>query len=337
VLSELPAAWRQAVGLWSRLNARKKTVVDGVPLPSRNDEYLLYQTLVGAWPNEREGQGDEPTATVASAAEETLAVFRERIAQYMEKATREAKVYTSWINPNEAYDAAMRRFVTGILDPRRSKRFLDSLASFSRTVAFFGRFNSLAQTLVRLAAPGVPDLYQGTELWDLSLVDPDNRRPVDYALRRRLLGELRERAAADLPALADELLAQAEDGRIKLHVVQTALSLRRDAPELFAAGAYLPLAAAGTRAEHVLAFARRHNAEECVIVAPRLCVGLADGAELAPVDAIWGETLLPLPHAAPGTRYRDLLTGAEHRVDEDGTLRMAALLERFPVALLRPV
>ena len=327
VLSEMPAEWRQAVGRWSRLNAPKKTVLDGATMPSRNDEYLLYQTLVGAWPGEQ--------------SNEELRLFTERIVQYMEKATREAKVYTSWVNPNEAYDTAMRRFVTGMLDPRRSKRFLESLATFSRRVAYFGRFNSLAQTLVRLTAPGVPDLYQGTELWDLSLVDPDNRRPVDYALRSRLLAELRAQAAVDLPGLAEQLLERAEDGRIKLHVVQAALALRRARPELFAEGAYLPLAAQGARAEHVVAFARRRHAnDELVSVVPRLCVGLAGGEERPPVGALWGDTVLALPHAAPGATYHDRLTGATHTVAEHAggaSLALHALLAPFPVALLERV
>ncbi len=372
VLSEMPAEWRQTVGRWSRLNAPKKTVLDGATMPSRNDEYLLYQTLVGAWqdwttddgrrtttewttddrrPTTDGTQSSNPAASSSTAAElrssvvgrpssEQLRLFTERIVQYMEKATREAKVYTSWVNPNEAYDTAMRRFVTGMLDPRRSKRFLESLAAFSRRAAYFGRFNSLAQTLVRLTAPGVPDLYQGTELWDLSLVDPDNRRPVDYALRVRLLAELRAQAAADLPGLAAELLEHAEDGRIKLHVVQAALALRRARPELFAEGAYLPLAAQGERAEHVVAFARRRHDDEALCVVPRLCFGLAGGEQRPPVGALWGDTVLALPHAAPGATYRDRLTGATHTVAEHNGgmgLALRELLARFPVALLERV
>jgi (1->4)-alpha-D-glucan 1-alpha-D-glucosylmutase len=323
VLSELPDEWRQVVAHWTRLNLRKKSEVEGTTMPSRNDEYLLYQTLVGAWPGEV--AGDE------------LAAFRERIAQYMEKATREAKVHTSWINPSAAYDAAMRRFVTGILDPRRSSRFLDSLATFSRRVAFFGRFNSLAQALVKLTAPGVPDIYQGTELWDLSLVDPDNRRPVDYGLRQGLLAELRTRAGADLPGLAHELAERPEDGRTKLHVVHTALTLRRERPTLFAEGGYLPLTAAGDAAEHVLAFARKCEAGEAVAVAPRLCARLAAGQERPPTGELWGDTWLPLPHAEPGARYLNRLTGAALAAAErDGVpgLALSEVLAEFPVALL---
>jgi (1->4)-alpha-D-glucan 1-alpha-D-glucosylmutase len=324
LLSELPREWRQAVNRWSRLNARKKTVVDDVTMPSRNDEYLLYQTLVGTWPEVVDDAG--------------LSEYRDRIAQYMEKATREAKVHTSWINPSEAYDSAVRRFVEGILDPRRSGRFLEDLASFSRPVAYFGRINSLAQTLIKLTAPGVPDIYQGTELWDLSLVDPDNRRPVDYGLRARLLAELRERAAAGRGALAAELLAASDDeGRIKLYVVQEALALRQERPALFAQGDYLPLGAAGERAEHAVAFARRHGGDELITVAPRLPLRLAGGELRPPLGELWGDAWLALPHAAEGARYRDRLTGTALVVEAlDGTpgLRMSEALETFPVALL---
>ncbi|HMQ35341.1 MAG TPA: malto-oligosyltrehalose synthase, partial [Chloroflexaceae bacterium] len=322
VLTEIPQEWRQAVARWTRLNQAKKTTADGQTMPSRNDEYLLYQSLVGAWP----GEGAD------------LPAFRERIAQYMEKATREAKVNTSWVNPNEAYDAAMRRFVEGILDPRRSSRFLESLATLAARAAYFGRFNSLAQTLIKLTAPGVPDIYQGCELWDLSLVDPDNRRPVDYEQRRRLLAELKRRGAAGDPAaLAAELLDKADDGRVKLYLTHRALELRRERPELFAAGDYLPLAAEGERAAHAVAFARTAGAAELVTIAPRLSLTLAGGELRPPTGELWGDTWLPLPHAEPGARYQDRLTGAALTTGErDGVagLPLAEVLGAFPVALL---
>lgn len=327
VLSEMPREWRQIVARWTRLNARKKTAVDGRTMPSRNDEYLLYQTLVGTWP--------EPVP--AAAAYLPPPDFSQRIAQYMEKATREAKVNTSWVNPNAEYDAAVRRFVEGILDPRRSRRFLESAADFSRRVAYFGRFNSLAQTLIKLTAPGVPDIYQGCELWDLSLVDPDNRRPVDYDLRIRLLAELRTHAPGDRARLADELLAHAADGRVKLYLTQVALELRREQPALFAEGAYLPLGATGEHAEHVVAFARRGAGAETLTVTPRLALHLAGGEQRPPIGELWGETWLPLAHTAVGTRYRDRLTGAQHRVTEHDRgpgLWLREVLGRFPLALL---
>ncbi|EFO80101.1 malto-oligosyltrehalose synthase [Oscillochloris trichoides DG-6] len=325
VLSELPREWRQLVLRWSRLNAAKKTLVDGEALPSRNDEYLLYQTLVGAWPQ------TESSSSVPS-------VFKERIAAYMEKATREAKVHTSWVNPNPEYDAAVQSFVAAILDGRRSRAFIESIGTFSRKVAFFGRFNALAQTLIKLTAPGVPDIYQGTELWDLSLVDPDNRRPVDYGLRQRLLADLREReASGDLATLASELLTNAADGRIKLYLTMRALGLRRTQPDLFAAGSYIPLVATGPHTEHVVAFSRRREQHELLCVVPRLCLRLVEGEERPPVGEVWAETWLPLPGVAEGTRYTNLFTGAQVEVaahSEGAGVALRDLLAIFPVGVL---
>ncbi len=334
VLSELPREWRQAVARWTRLNQRKKTVADGQTMPARNDEYLLYQTLVGAWPLLQDDVGKMKDAATAA----SLEPFRDRIIQYMEKATREAKVHTSWVNPSAAYDEAVRRFVEGVLDPRRSGRFLESLAAFATHVAYFGRFNSLAQTLIKLTAPGVPDVYQGSELWDLSLVDPDNRRPVDYELRARLLAELRQRrATGGQAALAAELLAGAEDGRVKLYLLAEALGLRREAPGLFAGGAYLPLEAVGEQAAHAVAFARRGGGAEAVVVTPRLCLRLAAGERRPPTGELWGETWLALPHAEAGARYVDRLTGATLTAGERGGqvgLALREVLGALPVALL---
>ncbi|NJN17126.1 MAG: malto-oligosyltrehalose synthase [Oscillochloris sp.] len=325
VLSEMPDAWRQMVILWSRLNQRKKTTSDGAPMPQRNDEYLLYQTLIGTWPAE------------AADSLEELETYRDRIAAYMEKATREAKVVTSWINPNPEYDAAVHDFVHGILDPRRSKRFLESLANFSKRVAYFGRFNALTQALIKFTSPGVPDIYQGCELWDFSLVDPDNRRPVDYGLRKRLLRDLRQRTEnGELASLAAELLEHAEDGRIKLYLTHRVLTMRREQPALFAEGEYLPLEVGGARAEHVIAYARRHGDAEMIVVAPRLTALLAQGEEVPPLGDLWHDTRLSLPESA-GTRYRDLFSGVELtvRADESGPgLALSEILSHFPIALL---
>ncbi|MEI7770517.1 MAG: malto-oligosyltrehalose synthase [Chloroflexales bacterium] len=325
VISELPREWRQLVTRWGRLNAAKRAEGEAGPMPSRNDEYLLYQTLVGAWP-EIAGPASVPAG------------FKERIAAYMEKATREAKVHTSWINPSPGYDAAVQGFVAEILNGRRSRAFIESIGAFSRKVAFFGRINSLAQTLIKLTAPGVPDIYQGSELWDLSLVDPDNRRPVDYGLRAQILAELREReGAGDLAGLAVELLEQAGDGRIKLYLTERALGLRRERPALFAEGGYTPLEAVGEKAEHVAAFSRRLSDAEAISVAPRLSLRLACGEQRPPLGELWGETWLPLPGVAAGTAYTNILTGevlaAQERDNATG-LAMRDALAIFPVALL---
>ncbi|MBI4504703.1 MAG: malto-oligosyltrehalose synthase, partial [Chloroflexi bacterium] len=331
VLSELPREWRSALRRWAILNRRKKTVVDGQPAPDRNDEYLLYQTLLGAWPI-------EPLDAAGFAA------FRARIVAYMEKATREAKVHTSWVNPNEPYDAAVHTFVERLLPDGGEDPFLDDFRPVQRRVAFYGQLNGLVQALLKHTAPGVADTYQGTELWDLSLVDPDNRRPVDYARRRALLADLQARTESDggdLRALARELLAADYDGRVKLYVVYRALTFRRAHAALFAHGGYQPLEAGGTKREHVVAFARTLDDSRAVVVAPRLVVRLTGGVERPPCgEAVWQDTWLALPHERADQAYRDRFTGAVLAVGHDGGvpgLPLAEVCRDFPLALLERV
>ncbi len=328
VLSELPEEWRAALNRWGRINARLKTEIAGERYPDRNAEYLLYQTLLGAWPTD-------------FLSPESFDAFRERIAAYMLKAAREAKVSTSWINPTMRMTARCRSSSRGVLAEGEPNAFLADFAPLARRVAFFGQFNALAQTLLKLTAPGVPDLYQGTELWDLSLVDPDNRRPVDYDHRRAILADLRERAAcADCggTTLARELLETSDDGRIKLFLTARTLDLRHAHDALFTDGDYLPLDTHGTKANHVCAFARTQGDNAALVVVPRLVVGLTGGEQVAPLGAdIWGDTWLALPPEQMGRRYRNAFTGEELTVsDHDGTpgLPLASLCAHFPVALL---
>jgi (1->4)-alpha-D-glucan 1-alpha-D-glucosylmutase len=325
VLSELPREWRAAVGRWHRLNRRHIGEVDGSAAPDRNDEYLFYQTLVGAWP-------------LAPAWPEGSAALIQRLQAYLLKAAKEAKLNTSWINPSQAYDEALQRFVAGVLDPAPGNRFLADFQAFHPPVARLGMLNSLSQTLIKLTAPGVPDFYQGTDLWDLSLVDPDNRRPVDYALRARLLEQLRERiAAGDLEGLCREVLAGWADGRVKLYTIHRALQLRREAPELFRAGAYVPLAAEGPGAGSLCAFARRTERALAVAVAPRLCARLTDHGARLPLGAeTWGDAALALPADAP-PRYVERFSARRLAAETRGgrpVLRVADVLAAFPVALL---
>jgi (1->4)-alpha-D-glucan 1-alpha-D-glucosylmutase len=311
VLSEMPDAWAARVRRWAEMNARHKAQEDGNAIPDANDEYLLYQTLLGALPL---GELDEAKHTE----------FVGRIRQYMEKATREAKIHTSWISPNEAYDAGTAAFVEGVL--RRDGEFVEELTQLHRIIARLGMVNSLAQTLLKLACPGVPDIYQGQELWDFSLVDPDNRRPVDYALRQGMLDGL-----VEWDGVAGELLAGWEDGRIKLFITHRTLRLRRERPNLFAKGDYLPLRASGRRAEHVVAFARRAGAQCVVAIVPRLVATLTEASGYAfPSPAVWADT--QVSGDVPPGRYRDVFTGAEMDVTEG--IAIADLLGSFPVALL---
>jgi (1->4)-alpha-D-glucan 1-alpha-D-glucosylmutase len=259
----------------------------------------------------------------------------------MQKATKEAKVHTSWINPNEEYDAAVRQFVARLLPESADDPFLGELTALQRRVAFFGYFNSLSQVLLKLTCPGVPDLYQGAELWDFSLVDPDNRRPVDYRRRREILADLQGRIGAaghDLTPLTAELLAGMADGRVKAYVTYQTLRYRREQENLFVRGAYLPLEATGAKRDHVCAFARSAGDQVVVVVVPRLVVGLAGGVERPPVGAeVWGKTRLLLPPYLADRSYRNVFTGETVApANQDGASGplLATALGQFPVALL---
>ncbi|TAK31217.1 MAG: malto-oligosyltrehalose synthase [Chloroflexota bacterium] len=328
VLSEIPKEWGAALTRWSRLNGSKKTTVDGELAPDRNDEYLLYQTLLGTWPD------GTPTA-------EEFTRYRERIVEYMQKATKEAKVHTSWVNPNDQYDKAVQDFVRSVLPDDRDDPFVGDLLALHRRVAFHGRFNALSQVLLKLTAPGVPDFYQGTELWDYSLVDPDNRRPVDYQLRRPLLAELKNHVARhehELTALARELLDDAPDGRIKMYLIYRTLNFRRTHRQLFDTGGYLPLQAKGEKQDHVCAFGRTKGSKEILVVVPRLTVGLVGGIEQPPVGLeVWNDTRLVLRPEQRGQRFRNIFTGEVLSASEKEGIWVLPLAEacaHFPVALL---
>ena len=331
VLSEMPSPWRETLLRWGRANRARRREVMGEPAPSRNDEYLLYQTLLGAWP--LEGLGGLDAAG--------LEAFRARIQGYMEKATREAGVHTSWTNANEEYEAAVARFVDWLLVPSENDLFLQEFLPFAAKVARLGALNSLSQTLLKLTVPGVPDVYQGNELWDFSLVDPDNRRPVDYAMRQNLLAGLEEMASGD--GLAAGVAAMLEDGawqdgRPKLYLTWRALNLRRERPGLFAEGEYVPLEVSGDGAEHLVAFARTSGEDVAVVVAPRLVAPLTDGSgALRLRQGALPETRVELPGGMSGTGLVSVLTGETVSVEErEGTAVILAdkLLSGFPVALL---
>jgi (1->4)-alpha-D-glucan 1-alpha-D-glucosylmutase len=313
VLSELPYEWRAAVLRWQRLNRRHRITVDGRPAPTPNEEYLLYQTMVGAWP-----------------------IDAGRLRDYMLKTAREAKQTTSWTNPNPRGEDALARFVDTVLDAGTSAEFLRDFEAFHARILPFGILNSLAQTLIKITAPGVPDFYQGTELWDLSLVDPDNRRPVDFAQRRRMLETLTTdiETATDLAPLARGLVNEPADGRVKLFVIRQALGVRHRRAELFTRGEYRPLDVEGARAEHVCAFARTGPGGPVLTVVPRLLA--ARGVVPATGTEYWDDTALVLPGEAR-TPLRNAFTGAAIDPVGDGEtcrLLMGTVLADFPVALL---
>ncbi|HZB93712.1 MAG TPA: malto-oligosyltrehalose synthase, partial [Stellaceae bacterium] len=318
LLSERPRDWVRRVALWSRLNRFRRGEVDGEPAPHRNDEYFFYQTVLGAWPLD-----------LAPDDVSGVEVFAARVQGTMVKAVREAKERSSWSNPNTEYEAVLGRFVAGALDASKPNPFLVDMHGFVAGLARPGAVNSLAQTLIKLAAPGVPDTYQGGELWDFNMVDPDNRRAVDWGVRRRILVELEERFGAramDRQAFA-ELAAHWRDGREKLFLTWRALRLRAAWPDLFARGAYRPLETAGRHADRLCAFARLADGKAAVVVAPRLVLSLfgEDGA----ID--WGDTVVTLPEAA--APWRDALSGRP-LAPRDGAIAAGELLADFPVALL---
>jgi (1->4)-alpha-D-glucan 1-alpha-D-glucosylmutase len=327
VLSEIAPDWRAHLTRWSRLNrGKKRRLADGWA-PSQNDEYLFYQTLLGVWP--------------AGAVDDArLAALRARIESYMLKAIREAKVHTSWINQNNEYEEGVTGFVQALLKSTQRNLFLDDFLGLQRRVALLGCLNGLSQTLLKLTSPGVPDIYQGTELVDLSLVDPDNRRAVDYVLRSRMLEEL-----SALPGLEAEkrherlraLLERLEDGAAKLFVTWRTLGLRAGHPECFSHGEYFPLAADGPRADHLCAFARVYGDQTVITAAPRWFSRLMNETVCWPAESAWAGTWLEAPPGAMDREYFNTFTGESlHVTARNGKSYFAAqnLFAHFPVALL---
>ena len=336
VLSEMPALWRLTLRRWREWNRGKKALVDGKTAPTRNDDYLLYQTLLGTWPLE-------------DLDDAGWKLYCTRIEEYMLKAVREAKESTSWANQNSAYESALTDFTRAILERRAGNKFLADFSAFQKRIAHVGMFNSVSQCLLKITLPGVPDLYQGNELWDFSLVDPDNRRPVDYGIRRRLLeeipgyddvrcdlqeGEVRGR---ELRGYVSDILANMKDGRIKMYVTQRALSIRKTEAALFQSGRYIPLNVRGGKANHVCAFAREHEGRVAIVAVPRLCATLMGDEFNSPCsEALWAGTEVELPESNASCIH-NAFTGeciALGGGTERQTLPMGAMLRDFPVALL---
>ncbi len=328
VLSEIPAAWKLTVRRWSRINRSRKQLVDEVAAPDRDDEYLLYQTLLGTWP-------------LNGAQGAALAEYCSRIERYMLKAVREAKLHSSWINPNAAYENALVGFIRALLAPGERNLFLADFAPAARRVSRLGLYNSLAQTLIKATAPGVPDFYQGNEMWQFCLVDPDNRQAIDYELRRAAVNTLADRCKVpehELDRLPAELLAQADtsDAAIKLYVTWRALNLRRERPELFADGDYVPLDTIGMHSEQVCAFARTLTDQYAITAVGRFFTRFDANADGPPPAADWGDTRLEMPLAC---EWRDSLTGRLLRPHQQGSKSWLAVSDVFsvlPFALLTP-
>ncbi len=306
-LSELPDLWSDSIALWREVNARHKTNLDGEFAPDANEEYLLYQTLLGTWPLTRPD-------------DDVYAAYIERIQNYMTKAIKEAKVNTSWIQPYEEWDNAVRLFTERILDREQNREFLDTFEILAEKTALLGAMNSLSQTLLKLTGPGVPDIYQGNEIWDFSLVDPDNRRPVDYAHRRDLLEQIKQN-----PDPAD-MLQHWRDGRIKLFLTRSILQFRRQHPDLFRKGEYIPLELTGKWAECGVAFERRYKGRVLIVFAPRLTGRVG----IPPLGDSWEDTALSILNIEEITPLSNVLTQEAVATTETG-IPLAGALQNLPL------
>ncbi|MEO8077235.1 MAG: malto-oligosyltrehalose synthase [Acidobacteriota bacterium] len=330
VLSEVAGEWRRVVAEWKRINAGNRTRVGTSWAPDRNDEYLFYQAALGVWPAEAEGD-----ALPARAPE----AFVARIDAYMQKAVREAKVHTSWIDQDEEYGRAIRRFVERTLAGRTSLRFLASFVPFARRVARVGAINSLAQLTLKLASPGVPDFFQGTELWDLTLVDPDNRRPVDFAHREAMLDSLEPIIGAaergeDVGREVAALLAAWPDARIKLLATACGLRFRRRHAAFMTEASYLPLSTTGAASEHLVAFGRQHSSGTLIAIVPRLIASFVSGKRWPLGAEAWSDTTIQLDEELRLAEYRHLITGEVVRPSPSGAIAAADVFRTCPVALL---
>jgi (1->4)-alpha-D-glucan 1-alpha-D-glucosylmutase len=328
VLSEIPGTWQETVFKWSRMNRRLKRRFNSQFAPSRNDEYLFYQTLVGTWP-------------LNEITDAQLAAYQRRICDYMIKAVREAKIVSSWSNPDENYEKATREFVTRALDPLGP--FYKDCEHWIKNISYCGLYNALSQTLLQLASPGMPDLYQGEELWRYSLVDPDNRREVEFAKREELLRDIQQlmnSEGADRISFLKELWTHMPDGRIKLYLVYKTLAFRNLNAFLFSQGEYIKLDCQGEHADRVIAFARQYQGDTAIVIVPRFTVPLVSEETKLLLPDCWKNTCLILPESMP-VKWREWFSDKVLEVQEEvqsqsnaNGLFLSEGLACFPCALL---
>ncbi|MCB2231020.1 malto-oligosyltrehalose synthase [bacterium] len=318
VLSEIPDEWERSLKQFAKLNRTRKRRVRGQPVPDRNDEYFLYQTLLGVWP-----------------AGDIDASFVQRIKEYSIKAVREAKVHTAWIKPDSAYEDAFLTFIDKVLSIEPGNAFVEAFQPLARKVAVLGKWNSLSQVVLKATLPGVPDFYQGTEFPDLTLVDPDNRRPVDYNTRRAALDSIATRYASDRSGFLDELLSSQSVDALKLFVTWRALQIRRSLSDLYQYGDYEPLEIRGEHAERVIAFAREHNGTWGVTIAARLMAPFADEGRVPTGSEVWSDTQVVLP-AGAGERWYSGIDGSQLNSD-NASLPLGRVFATLPAAILTNV
>ena len=312
VLSEIPLEWEAALQRWMRLNAPLRRDLDG-PAPDPADEVMLYETLIGAWPLD-----------LSPEDREGLAAFRDRVGAWQQKALREAKRHSGWAVPNEAYEQACQDFLAAVLDPDRPAKVAQDICAFVHRIAPAGALNSLSQLVLRVAGVGVPDLYQGCELWDFSMVDPDNRRPVDFESRARAL----EAAAAPAALLADW-----KDGRVKLAILARAMASRATNPALFLDGTYAPLKIEGALSGHALAAVRSVENTHVITVISRCATSLHSRDTPFVPPSSWVGTSVVSPRHLVGLKMRDVL-GNGGTTQVPARLSLQDVLADLPVAML---
>lgn len=313
-LSELPEEWKNSLRSWHRANKKHKTKLDNEPAPGKNDEYLIYETLIGAFPF----------------MPEDIEVFKERMKEFIVKAVREAKVHTAWLKPDDKYEKACVDFIDGILDGSAGNTFLSDFIVFQKKLARYGISNSLSQVLLKMTLPGVPDIYQGGELWDLNLVDPDNRRPVDFDKRQKYLTGIIENKGAP-EDLIKQLSACPEDGRIKMFTIHRLLTARNERRRLFEEGEYIPLEARGRFADNIIAFARRKDSDVCISVATRFLSRLSKDGDIPPTGEAWRDTCISLPGDMP-CRWKNIFTAKT--ISGESSILVSDILSEFPVGAL---
>jgi (1->4)-alpha-D-glucan 1-alpha-D-glucosylmutase len=328
VLSEIPNEWRHSLLRWSRINKKRKSVIDGQWVPDRDEEYLLYQTLVGVWP-------------IHPMNEEGYEIFKKRIKDYMLKAIREAKVNTSWISPNVVYEEGLLKFVDAILSSPRGNPFIRDFETIQKKISYFGIFNSLSQALLKMTCPGIPDFYQGTEIWDFSLVDPDNRHRVDFVRRGEMLHRLKKKMAvsrSDRPGSVRGLLEDWREGYPKLYVTLESLNYRKENYLVFLDGIYIPLVGEGDLKDHICAFVRQREGKVVLVIVPRFLTRLVKSLEEWPLGRdVWGDSRIVIPDEIVGDKFLNIFTEETiERVEKDGQggLALSEIFASFPVAML---
>lgn len=317
VLSQIPGLWEQKIKKWSEINSRWKTVNGESQIPDRNDEYFLYQTIIGAFPLKNYSEKE----------------FVKRVQEFMLKAVREAKAHTGWIEHDTDYESGLLLFAEKILDPELSKEFFSDFLPFQEKIAFYGFLNSISQCLLKIMSPGIPDFYQGTELWDFSLVDPDNRRDVDYKKREMFLKQIRSIQSQEQKEYVKELLENWQDGRVKMFLTFRGLKARNENRDLFKNGQYIALNTKGKYGDNLVAFARKKEEKWIIAIVPRFMVFSIDQNQLPTGKEVWGNTALENP-CTECVVWENVLT--REKISATSHFSVRDLFETFPAAILIP-